>query len=96
MLTAIANIAIIGMLELAKNYGVSIRLCAAYRAQTKGKVERFHRYLRESFLVPLQTAQATPVDVVTANREARPWLDEIANVRVHANTERTAGRPICL
>jgi transposase len=72
------------LLDLAKHYGVSIRLCAPYRAQTKGKVERFHRYLRESFFVPLQTAQTAPVDVVTANREARLWLDEIANVRVHA------------
>ncbi len=72
------------LLDLAKHYGVSIRLCAPYRAQTKGKVERFHRYLRESFFVPLQTAQTTPVDVATANREARLWLDEIANVRVHA------------
>lgn len=72
------------LLDIAKHYGVSIRLCAPYRAQTKGKVERFHRYLRESFFVPLQTAQTTPVDVTTANREARIWLDEIANVRIHA------------
>jgi transposase len=79
------------LLDLAKHYGVSIRLCAPYRAQTKGKVERFHRYLRESFFVPLQTAQTTPVDVVTANREARLWLDEIANVRVHATLKE---RPI--
>jgi hypothetical protein len=32
----------------------------------------------------LQTAQATPVDVATANREVRIWLDEIANIRIHA------------
>lgn len=72
------------LLDVAKQYGVSIRLCAPYRAQTKVKVERFHRYLRESFFVPLQTAQAGPVDVATANREDRIWLDEIANVRIHA------------
>jgi transposase len=79
------------LLDVAKHYGVSIRLCAPYRAQTKGKVERFHRYLRESFFVPLQTAQATPVDVATANREVRLWLNEIANPRIHATLKE---RPI--
>lgn len=72
------------LLELAKHYGLAIRLCAPYRAQTKGKVERFHRYLRESFFAPLQTAQPELVDVATANREVRIWLDETANCRVHA------------
>ena len=79
------------LLDLVKHYGVSIRLCSPYRAQTKGKVERFHRYLRESFYIPLQTAQAALVDVATANREARIWLDEIANVRIHATLKE---RPI--
>jgi transposase len=72
------------LLELAKHYGLAIRLCAPYRAQTKGKVERFHRYLRESFFAPLQTAHSELVDVATANREVRIWLDETANCRVHA------------
>jgi transposase len=58
------------LLDLAKHYGVRIRHCTPYRAQTKGKVERFHRYLRESFFVPLQTTQATTIDVAMANREA--------------------------
>jgi len=72
------------LLEVAKHYGLTIKLCSPYRAQTKGKVERFHRYLRESFFAPLQTAQSELVDVPTANREARIWLDEIANCRLHA------------
>ena len=46
------------LLDLAKHYGLTIRLCSPYRAQTKGKVERFHRYLRESFFAPLSTSQA--------------------------------------
>jgi transposase len=79
------------LLDVAKHYGISIRLCSPYRAQTKGKVERFHRYVRESFYVPLQTAQASLVDVATANREGRIWLDEIANVRIHATLKE---RPI--
>ena len=45
-----------------------------YRAQTKGKVERFIRYLRYSFYVPLvaQLKQAGLVlDVETANIEVQ-------------------------
>jgi transposase len=72
------------LLDVAKHYGVAIKLCAPYRAQTKGKVERFHRYLRQSFFNPLQTAQSELVDVAQANREVLPWLREVANVRVHA------------
>jgi len=72
------------LLDLAKHYGVTIKPCAPYRAQTKGKVERFHRYLRESFFAPLQTSQSDLVDVATANREVRIWLSEIANCRRHA------------
>lgn len=41
------------MLDLAKRYCFLPRLCQPYRAQTKGKVERFHRYLRDNFYVPL-------------------------------------------
>lgn len=79
------------LLEVAKHYGLTIKLCAPYRAQTKGKVERFHRYLRESFFAPLQTAQSDLVDVATANREVRIWLNETANCRLHATLKE---RPI--
>ena len=71
-------------LDFVKHYGVGVKLCAPYRAQTKGKVERFHRYLRESFYNPLQAARSELVDVALANREVRPWLDEVANSRIHA------------
>ena len=39
-----------GMLDFAKHYGFCLKVCRPYRAKTKGKVERFNRYLRESFL----------------------------------------------
>ena len=71
-------------LDFVKHYGLRVKLCSPYRAQTKGKVERFHRYLRESFFNPLQAAQTDLVDVALANREIRPWLDEVANCRIHA------------
>ncbi len=68
--------------EFTRHYGLRVALCRPYRAQTKGKVERFHRYLRESFYWPLQT-RLTPLllDPQTANREVRFWLDTVANVR---------------
>jgi transposase len=78
-------------LDFVKHYGLRVKLCSPYRAQTKGKVERFHRYLRESFFNPLQAGQANLVDVALANREIRPWLDEVANCRVHATLKE---RPI--
>jgi transposase len=73
------------LLDFAKHYGVRIKLCAPYRAQTKGKVERFHRYLRESFFNPLQAGRSEPVDVALANREVRLWLSDVANCLINAN-----------
>lgn len=43
----------IGFLDFAKHYNFIPRLCRPYRAKTKGKVERFNRYLRYSFYYPL-------------------------------------------
>jgi transposase len=79
------------LLDFIKHYGLKVALCAPYRAQTKGKIERFHRYLRESFFVPLQTRLDDLVDVATANREVRPWLIEVAAHRIHATLKE---RPI--
>lgn len=76
-----------GFLDFAKHYGFVPRLCRPYRAKTKGKVERFNRYLRSSFFVPLQSRLKQAgllLDAATANREVRRWLSEVANVRVHA------------
>lgn len=76
-----------GLLQLANDLGFRIRLCRPYRAQTKGKVERFNRYLRESFYNPLLTRMKGTgllIDCATANRLVRGWLSEEANVRVHA------------
>ena len=71
--------------DFAGHYGFAVKLCRPYRAQTKGKVERFHRYLRESFYRPLESRLGpVDVDVATANREVRLWLDAVANVRLHA------------
>ena len=42
-----------GFLDYARHAGFLPRLCQPYRAQTKGKVERFIGYLKRSFWVPL-------------------------------------------
>ena len=78
-----------GFLDFARHCGFRPRLCAPYRAQTKGKVERFIRYLRESFYVPLASRLAQEglvVDRETANLAGRRWLREVANARVHGTT----------
>ncbi len=36
--------------RFARHYGAHVKVCRPYRAQTKGKVERPIRHLRESFL----------------------------------------------
>ena len=41
-----------GFLDYARHAGILPRLCQPYRAQTKGKVERFIGYLKRSFWVP--------------------------------------------
>jgi hypothetical protein len=78
-----------GFLDFARHCGFRPRLCAPYRAQTKGKVERFIRDLRESFYVPLASRLAQEglvVDRETANLAVRRWLREVANARVHGTT----------
>jgi transposase len=78
------------LLDCAKNYGFRPRVCKPYRAQTKGKVERFNGYLKSSFIVPLKASLKTAdltLDVVTANAYIGRWLHETANQRLHATTK---------
>lgn len=77
------------LLALANEVGFVPRLCRPYRAKTKGKVERFNRYLREQFYVPLMTqlrAVGLVLDATTANVEVARWLREVANARTHSTT----------
>lgn len=74
---------------LAEDYGFMPRVCRPYRAKTKGKVERFNRYLKESFIVPLKAtlrAAGLQLDVPTANAYIGPWLSDVANNRIHGTT----------
>ncbi|MBP0447910.1 IS21 family transposase [Roseomonas sp. SSH11] len=96
-----------GFLDFAGHCGFRPRLCQPYRAQSKGKVERFIRYLRGGFWVPLASrmaAEGIVVDRAAANLAVGRWLREVANARVHATTgevplvrleaERGALRPV--
>jgi transposase InsO family protein len=77
------------LLALAETYGFTPKVCRPYRAKTKGKVERFNRYLKESFVVPLAAtlrSSGLKLDVEAANAHIGRWLSEIANVRRHATT----------
>ena len=77
--------------DFARHHGFVPRLCRPYRAATKGKVERFIRYLRQDFWVPLES-RLRPLglraDAATANAEVRAWLRDVANQRLHATTGR--------
>lgn len=78
-----------GFLDYAHHSGFLIKLCQPYRAQTKGKVERFNGYLRRSFYVPLVSRLSQggfKLDVPTANLEVSQWLRQVANERVHGTT----------
>jgi transposase len=78
-----------GFLDYARHAGFLPRLCQPYRAQTKGKVERFIGYLKRSFWVPfvasMRQAGLRP-DKPAANAAVARWLREVANARVHATT----------
>ncbi len=65
-------------LRFANHHGFRIRACRPYRARTKGKVERPVSYVRSSFFYG-----RTFTSDEDLNRQARHWLDHVANVRVH-------------
>ena len=72
--------------QYAKTMGVVPKLCQPYRPQTKGKVERMVRYVRDNFYRPLSTllsSSGLTIDVETANLKLLPWLNYIANQRIH-------------
>ena len=74
--------------ELVGHYGFAPGLCKPYRPQTKGKVERMVRYVRENFFLPTVTrliAQQQTLTLTLLNAELNRWLTEVANVRVHRN-----------
>ena len=76
-------------LEFSKDNFIP-KLCKVYRAQTKGKVERFNLYLKRNFYIPLKSAlkgSQITIDVDLLNTKVFSWL-EIANSRIHDTTKK--------
>src|SRR5450631_4287159 len=71
------------LVEFARHYGYLPKACKPYRAKTKGKVERPFRYIREDFFLGRSFRNLDDL-----NTQFRQWLDQVANVRVHAPTRR--------
>ena len=74
---------------LAETYGFRPRVCRPYRAQTKGKVERFNGYHKGSFVTPLAATlkmAGRTLDVATANAHIGRWCAEVAHQRIHGTT----------
>lgn len=67
-------------LRFAAHWGFRPRACRAYRAQTKGKVERPIRYVRSNFIYGRDFAGDAHLD-----EERLRWLER-ANGRLHATT----------
>ncbi|CAM5208233.1 transposase for insertion sequence IS100 [Alishewanella longhuensis] len=76
--------------QFAKGMGFIPKLCHTYRPQTKGKVERMVRYVRDNFFRPLNTklmALGQILDINTANEQVVLWLDTVAHQRIHDTTK---------
>lgn len=68
------------------------RACRAFRAKTKGKVERMIREVKESFAAWL-TGQVLPLYPTLADYDnfGRRWVEEIVLKRRHRTTKRVVG-----
>lgn len=71
------------LIELAEYYGFRARACAAYRAKTKGKVERPFSYVRDDFFLGSEFR-----DLNDLNAQFDRWRSQVANPRCHGTTRR--------
>ena len=67
-------------LDFAAYYGITPRLCAPYRARTKGKVENTVKFVRKDFF---EGRHFSSLDEL--NHEAQRWCNEV-NQRIHGTT----------
>lgn len=70
-------------IDFADHYGFVPKTHRPYRPRTKGKVERMVRYVKDNFLNGRRFA-----DLQDLNAQARVWLEQTANARVHQSTSR--------
>jgi transposase len=71
------------LIDFARHYGYLPKACKAYRAKTKGKVERPFRYVRQDFFLGRSFRNLDDL-----NDQLGEWLDQVANARTHATTRR--------
>jgi transposase len=78
--------------DTAALLGTRPKACRAYRAKTKGKVERIIREVKEDFLAWL-TGQPFPEHPTLAwyDEQARRWALEVVATRRHRTTKRIVG-----
>jgi transposase len=78
--------------DLAGLLGIVPKACRPYRAQTKGKVERMIRELKES-LLPWLSGQILPREPSLSDYDAlaRRWIAEVVLTRRHRTTGRIVG-----
>ena len=77
-------------LDFSKSLGFIPRLCMPYRAKTKGKVERFARFVKENFYYPLKSKLKNSSVEITPellNNYGSSWLENI-NARIHGTTNK--------
>lgn len=74
--------------DFARHYGFRVKACTPRRPQQKGRIENGVGYIKKNFLAGLELTDFAPL-----NPAARLWLDTVANVRLHRETQR---RPVDL
>jgi transposase len=70
-------------LDFSNHYGFQIRACGVGQPQEKGRVENGVGYVKKNFLNGLELS-----DFQIVNPAARDWLETVANVRVHGQTQK--------
>lgn len=75
-------------LDFARHHGFAIAACNVARGNEKGRVESGVGYVKNNFLRGLELNEFSAIQAA-----AQVWLDTIANVRVHGETQR---RPVDL
>ena len=75
-------------LDFARHHGFEIVACNVGRGNEKGRVESGVGYVKKNFLRGLELSEFSSIQAA-----AQVWLDTVANVRIHRETQR---RPIDL
>ncbi len=75
----------LAFLDFAKYYGFEIIASHPYWPRDKGKVEAGVKYVRNNFMQGIRFPKNIQ-SLEQLNLEAQKWVDSIANIRIHANT----------